>query len=165
MESLVFKVVAHAGIEAVGGLGVGCVLLLCNHEHFHGRLAFVNRLVHSRAYRAGVIGLFYALTSLATVLVLDAEVLQEGLAALALVVALHLGLEAAGGTGLMAVTGLGRGPLAYRSGACRSRPPTEGDSRPPVVLRSRVTRAVLLAAWYLAFALAAVTLIPLGHGG
>lgn len=164
MEALVFKVATHAGIEAIGGLGVGCVLLLCHHEHFHGRLAWVNRVVHSRAYRAGVISLFYLLTSLATVLALDAAVLEEGLAVFALAVGLHLVLETAGGAGLMAVAGLDRGSLlpASRSGVCRH---ADGRSGRRPVLRSRLRRAGLLAAWYLGFALLAVTLIPLGHGG
>ncbi|MEJ7717469.1 MAG: hypothetical protein ACR2LY_06970 [Thermoleophilaceae bacterium] len=162
METLVFKVAAHAGIEAVGGLGVGCMLLLCHHEHFHGRLAFVNRIVHSRAYRAGMVGLFWLATSLATVLVVDPEVLAEGLAVFTLAVGLHLALETAGGAGLMAAAGLRRGSLASAREEC-GRPDARtlrGGS-----LRSRMASAGLLAAWYLAFAVAAVTLIPFGHGG
>lgn len=159
METLVFKVATHAGIEALGGLGVGCVLLLCHHDHFHGRFAFVNRLVHSRAYRAGVISAFYVATSVATVLALDYEVLREGLAVAGLAVLLHLILEAAGGAGLMAVAGVDRSRLSLR-GACRSH-----GGPAPLRWRARAGRAVLLAAWYLAFALVAVTLIPLGHGG
>ncbi len=162
METLVFKVAAHAGIEAVGGLCVGCVLLLCHHEHFHGRLAFVNRIVHSRAYRAGMVGLFWLATSLATVLVVDPEVLAEGLAVFALAVGLHLALETAGGAGLIAAAGLRRGSR-LRGGEVRGRPGAQAFRGGP--LRSRVGSAGFLAAWYLAFAVAAVTLIPFGHGG
>lgn len=156
------KVATHAGIETLGGLGVGCVLLLCSHDHFHGRFAFVNRLVHSRAYRATVIGAFYLLTSVATVFALDSEVLREGLAVAALAVLLHLVLEAAGGAGLMAFAGVDRSRFWLGGGdTCRSGAGEPIGRR----WRTRAAQTALLGAWYLAFALLAVTLIPFGHGG
>jgi len=151
-ETLIFKVATHAGIEALGGIGVGCLLLICEHDHLRGRLAFVRALARSRAYRASVIGLFYLLTSVATVALIDREIFTEGLVVFGLAVALHVGLEVLGGASLMALVGRGgralRARLASGAGA---------------LLDSRAAQLTLLGVWYLAISVVTVLLIPLGH--
>lgn len=57
----------HMGLELVGGLTLRCLFLLCDHDHFSGKLEFVNAIVHSRFYRWGLWVLAIALTSFAMV--------------------------------------------------------------------------------------------------
>ena len=153
-ETLVLKVATHAGLEALGGAGMACLLLLCDHDHFGHRLAFLNRLVRSRAYRLSVTAFFYLATSAAAVVLIDGEILREGLAVFALSVGLHLALEAVGGASLVTLLSRERPSALLRSGPGAS-PGVRWDAR----------RALLLGAWYLAFSLLTVSLIPLGHGG
>lgn len=61
------NVLIHFGLELLGDLSLGCMLLLCKHDHFNGRLAFLNRVVHSRAYQWTIIALFNLATSAITV--------------------------------------------------------------------------------------------------
>lgn len=63
MEAILF----HFGLELLGDLSLGCMLLLCRHDHFEGRLAWLNRVVHSRAYRWGILLLMNFVTSAITV--------------------------------------------------------------------------------------------------
>ncbi len=151
-ETLIFKVATHAGLEALGGLGVACLLLVCEHDHLRGRLAFVRALARSRVYRGTIIGLFYLATSAATVALIDAEIFTEGLLAIAAAVVLHLGLEALGGASLMAMVNRG-------GTALRSRLAPRGRS----VLESRPVQLGLLGVWYLALSVVTVTAIPIGH--
>lgn len=59
------NVLLHFGLEGLGDLSLGCLLLLCRHDHL--RWAWANRVVHSRAYQVVVIVLFNLLTSYVTV--------------------------------------------------------------------------------------------------
>lgn len=53
----------HAALELVGGGILRCLFLLCAHDHFYGRLAWMNVVVHSRWYRYGLWLLLVLLTS------------------------------------------------------------------------------------------------------
>lgn len=59
------NVLLHFALESLGDLSLGCLLLLCKHDHF--RWTWLNRMVHSTAYRVVVIVLFNLLTSYLTV--------------------------------------------------------------------------------------------------
>lgn len=64
------KVLIHAMLEAMG-IGVRCLALTCTHNHFTGRLAPLNRIVHSSAYRLAVQTIFILVTAALTVALLD----------------------------------------------------------------------------------------------
>lgn len=57
----------HMGLELVGGITLRCLFLLCDHDHFSGRLDFINAIVHSRIYRYTLWLVVVALSSLALV--------------------------------------------------------------------------------------------------
>lgn len=58
-------VLVHFGLEGLGDASLGCMLLLCKHDHFASPR--LNRLIHSRYYKWGVLILFNLLTSYITV--------------------------------------------------------------------------------------------------
>ena len=60
----------HALLEGLG-IGVRCVALTCTHNHFSGRLAPLNRVAHSRAYRLAVQIAFVLVTAAITVALID----------------------------------------------------------------------------------------------
>jgi hypothetical protein len=93
---LITDVLGHAGIEGLGGVGVSCFFLLCNHDHFHGRLAPLNAVVHSRAWRLALLTALSVLTSAATVALIDRNKLSAGLGIFTLGVAVHMCFEGAG---------------------------------------------------------------------
>src|ERR1035437_7754614 len=97
MLTFFFDLAGHTGIEGLGGLGLSCFFLLCKHDHFSGRLAILNRVVHSLYWRFAVLGSLALATSAATVFLLDRQKWGAGLGVFAVGVGLHLALEGAGG--------------------------------------------------------------------
>lgn len=54
-------VLVHFVLEGLGDLGLGCLLLLCKHDHLPR--PWMNKVVHARAYQFTLIVLFNLLTS------------------------------------------------------------------------------------------------------
>lgn len=65
---MVSNVIVHFGLELLGDISLGCMLLLCKHDHLP--YAWMNRVVHSRAYQWTILGLFNLITSIITVQVI-----------------------------------------------------------------------------------------------
>lgn len=138
--AFLLDIAGHAGIESLGGLGFGCLVFLCHHDHFRGRLRPLNRLVHSRAWRWTVLVVLAAVSSAATVALIDGQRLAAGVDVFAIGVLAHMGFEALGG-----------GARAALAKAC--------------VRFSKCARLLVLCAVYLALAAVCIETIDRLLGG
>jgi hypothetical protein len=59
------NILIHFGLETLGDISLGCMLLLCKHDHFNSPR--LNKIVHSLAYQWTILVLFNILTAIITV--------------------------------------------------------------------------------------------------